>query len=867
MCVALSMALYAALPTTQAQTAAATESVRQYDIPAGTLSTALGAWGAQSDRQLVFAPDLVAGKRSRGVSGRYGAERALTQVLAGTGLTWERVNGQTYTLKRPPPANANQRRTPKPKAPTSTAAQKIAELSTVSVTGTRIRGGTTASPTITIGAQRIRNEGFGDLGQVIRSIPQNFKGGQNPEVPTGNLGLGLINQNDTGGSGLNLRGLGPDATLTLLNGKRLAYSGFLQAIDVSMIPVEAVDRIEVVPDGASAIYGSDAVGGVGNVILKHDYEGVTLGTRYGAASNGGLASREYAVTAGTTWSNGGLLAAYTKASNTPINADERAYTRYMPNPTTVYPSIRSRTGLISVHQSLGDIAEAHLDALASTRRQVSSYFLNTLPEYYVSTPDTKTTWISPGIQFYLAKDWTLSVGATWGKDKYVFRQALKAIPTGVSTPLYDYCFCNDLRTYEVDAEGSLFPLPGGDARLAVGVGYRSNEFRQVVALGSGMRDVQGSENNRFAYVEVGLPLIGSGSDITGVRRLEITGAARTEEYNSFGHIVTPQFGIIYGPSEDFSLKGSWGKSFKAPTLYQKSSAVTALLYPATRFGAAGYPANATAIYLTGGNRNLKPERARTWTASLEFHPEALPNLQVELTRFDIDYTNRVLSPITNPIQGLSNQAYAPFVEHSPTAESQEQVLGDADSFLNVAGVAYDPGNVVAILHNQSTNVSRQRIKGIDLSGTYQFDFDAGRLNVRGSASWLDSSQKVGSGQGDIELAGTLFNPAKITSRFGAIWSRGGFTASAFANYTSGVRDMVNKENGGSFTTFDMTLRYVTGKDGGAFSGVEVALSAQNLFDRDPPFYTPASRIYMEPYDPTNYSAIGRFLNLSVSKHW
>ena len=68
------------------------------------------------------------------------------------------------------------------------------------------------------------------------------------------------------------------------------------AIDVGAIPVEAVDRVEVVTDGASAIYGSDAVGGVGNVILKRDFEGVQVGARYGRATDGGLATREYTVT-------------------------------------------------------------------------------------------------------------------------------------------------------------------------------------------------------------------------------------------------------------------------------------------------------------------------------------------------------------------------------------------------------------------------------------------------------------------------------------------------------------------------------------------------------------------------------------------
>src|SRR6185437_11837426 len=103
------------------------ESIRQYDIPAGPLSSALGAWGAQSDRQVVFAPDLVAGKQTGGASGQYGAEEALTQVLAGTGLTWKRVSGQTYALEKAPPQqspHAGKKPVSKSRASSSAAAQK-----------------------------------------------------------------------------------------------------------------------------------------------------------------------------------------------------------------------------------------------------------------------------------------------------------------------------------------------------------------------------------------------------------------------------------------------------------------------------------------------------------------------------------------------------------------------------------------------------------------------------------------------------------------------------------------------------------------------------------------------------------------------
>src|SRR5690606_8001658 len=106
-------------------------------------------------------------------------------------------------------------------------------------------------------------------------------------------GSGSNNQNITGGSALNLRGLGVDATLTLLNGRRLSYGGFAQAVDLSIIPVAAVSRIEILTDGASALYGTDAVAGVANVILNRDFEGVNAATRYGFATDGGGNERQF----------------------------------------------------------------------------------------------------------------------------------------------------------------------------------------------------------------------------------------------------------------------------------------------------------------------------------------------------------------------------------------------------------------------------------------------------------------------------------------------------------------------------------------------------------------------------------------------
>ncbi|TAA23380.1 TonB-dependent receptor [Pseudoxanthomonas winnipegensis] len=733
--------------------------------------------------------------------------------------------------------------------------QSAVQLDTVQVTGTRIKGGTTPSPVITLDSTRIHEEGFTDLGEVIRSVPQNFGGGQNPGVAVGAAAGGPANQNITGGSSLNLRGLGPDASLTLLNGRRLAYSGFAQAVDLSAIPLEAVDRLEIVPDGASAVYGSDAVGGVANVILKRDFDGITVGGRYGGATGGGLATREATATAGTTWASGGLIAAWKQASNDPIRSDQRGYARTMLRPSTLWPDGELRSGILSLHQDLGETAELQLDGLRSARETRTSQSYGSV--YYPYRAKTHTTLVAPSLRWRLGDDWSLHLGVALGKDKTEFGQPAVLASTGHALSSGTGAYSNASHSYELGVEGAILALPAGDARLAAGVGYRSNDF-----LYRGYAD--GAQASRFAYAEVGVPLVDAAQGIRGIERLELSGAVRSED-GDYGRVNTPKLGMIYAPSGSLTFKAAWGKSFKAPTLMQRFSGQTGIYYPASTFGATGLPADATALWLSGGNRNLRPERARTRSASLAFHPVALPGLEAELTWFDIDYTQRILQPITS-YDVFNNPLYADFVVSAPSAAEQSAALAGVSDFYNYVGSPYDPGKVAAIIDGRYVNASQQRIKGVDLSGSYRFEAGRGHLAIRGSASWLDSTQSIAADQAPVELAGTLFHPARISARLGLVWDQDGLTASLFGNYKEGVKDTTRDTEGASFTTMDAILRYQTGAGSQPWSGLALELSGQNLLDRAPPSYLAPSSSYA-PYDSTNYSAVGRFLSVSVSKHW
>lgn len=846
-----------------------TVAPQTYSIQAGSLENALNQLSRQSRVQIVFPPEVVAGKQAVALSGILTWRQALERLLQGSGLEYGQVDDSTVVIKRAEGSAASNTRATTPVAPSAGREDAPITDSTrrVAVTGSRIRDGAMPSPIITIDAGQIAEEGFTDLGEVIRSIPQSFAGGQNPGVLMGNVtGGGLQNQNVTGGSGLNLRGLGPDASLTLLNGRRMSYGGFVQAVDISAIPVEAVERIEIIADGASAIYGSDAVGGVGNVILRHDFEGVALGARYGAASDGGLMTREYSGTVGATWESGSLIATYKDASTDPIYARQRGYTNHLPEPTAIYPGSDLRSHLLSVRQSYGDHVEFRLDALRTEREQLYYYYFNSPNIYNKLTPETTSTFMSPSLEFFLSNDWTLSLGGAWGEDEH--RDLTQRLDASSSTLVQNSrrCFCNRSRAYEIGAEGPLFRMSGGEARFAIGTGYRTNEYFQS-DLTTGVRSIQGDEATHFAYAELNIPIIGVKPGGSNWERLVTTAALRREDYDSFGSVTTPKIGVIWRPSGNFTLKSSWGKSFKAPTLHQRFSTSWAQVVLPASFGGSGYAPDETVVAIGGGNPDLKPERAETWSASIAFHPEYIPGLEAELTSFYIDYSDRAVQPIGSYPESLRDPIYAEYVVYSPSPEMVVADVAATNVFIDTAGGIYDPDKVFAIVYAKFVNATRQKIKGIDLSGSYRFQLGRGQLTIRGASSWLDSTQQTAGMPIAYNLAGTLHNPARLNGRIGAVWNQGGFSSAAFANYASGVRSRSDGVKSASFTTFDATLRYDTRDRGDAWSGLQFALTANNLLNRSPPLYMPAAADYVAPYDSTNYSAIGRYLSLSVSKHW
>ncbi len=170
------------------------------------------------------------------------------------------------------------------------------EIEEVVVTGSRLQRtpGEIAGNLIVLDEDFIRSTGEVTLERVLRQLPQN----SNPTQERFGSGLNTAT-NFAGASTVNLRGLGSESTLVLIDGKRIGHSGLLGGVsDVSQIPLALVERIEVLLDGASAIYGSDAVGGVINIITRKDYQGLELSLNYNWPSEEGFDEIQGSVSGG-----------------------------------------------------------------------------------------------------------------------------------------------------------------------------------------------------------------------------------------------------------------------------------------------------------------------------------------------------------------------------------------------------------------------------------------------------------------------------------------------------------------------------------------------------------------------------------------
>lgn len=293
---------------------AAAAQTRRYDLdlPSEPLGQALADVARVTGQQLIFSPSLVKGRLSPAVKGRFEAGAGLTVVLQGSGLAWRRTASGGVTIVRAEDT------------PAATAPEAALSVSAVTVVGSRLaQTDEGPSPVTVIDRARIEAIGVNSVADVLKFLPQQPY----------SFGEGF---NVGGERYVQLRGLAAGTTLVLINGRRTvpgAGSISRSVFDLNTIPLPAVERIEVLADSASAIYGADAVGGVVNIVLKSEIPHPQIDLYRGWA-DGGADETRFTFSAGgeTPRAKGALVLDYFKrdplfgsARDLAANADYRRF--------------------------------------------------------------------------------------------------------------------------------------------------------------------------------------------------------------------------------------------------------------------------------------------------------------------------------------------------------------------------------------------------------------------------------------------------------------------------------------------------------------------------------------------------------------
>ncbi len=857
------------------------ESVR-FNIAAQSLDTALLRFSEQAGIQVLATAQDVADKKTTGVRGEYTAEKALLALLKGSGLAYRRISDRAVTIdaqavegasglngaaKLPLQvaqveldgvATAEQDETEREQSarnkPTGSPRQ-----SEIVVTGTHLRGvRNDALPVISISREEIRETGLATLPEVIQRLPQNFRA------------FDFL----TGSSHVDLRGLGTNYTLVLINGRRTAQSNdnVSDGVDLSMIPLEAVDRIEVLTDGAGATYGSDAIGGVVNVILRKDFTGLQTSLRYGTVTEGSFDIRRASQSAGMAWSGGNALLTYVYEEQGALGGDEREVSRDFP--IEMVSAHRQHGASASVNHALSGTWELFGDARFGQRDSTRN--VTGLPDSPYVT-ESLDYGLTVGSRFSLGSTWELEVSASASRSEPQYSIAFA--PTYLSATELE----GKTGIYEATASGEAFVMPGGVARLSVGAQYLETDYvsRNLVngmVLGTNelVRDTPAF------YAELFVPLVGAGNSRSGVQRLELTVAGRYDDYDVVSGATNPKVSVLWSPMPGLNFRANWGTGFKAPSLLATGQ-VGVLSQPILQGGVPD-PQSGTgtsiALRRFGVVPSLGPEESTNLSFGVDIRPAALEGLRLSLTYSDIDLTDKIGLPA---ISLLEEASYASVVMRRPPAGDTAgnaafdalitQYIADAGGVVRYSGgtsAATPLSSVGAIFDSRTRNLAGVRSRNLDLLFDYQWSNSMGRFSADANIAYLlEQSEQVTPTAPAADDIDVYSRPVDWRLRGHLGWARGRWATNGYLNYSDGYRDNRPGLQGpiGSWTTVDFSVRCDLGEaDSGWLDGLSLALNATNLFDRQPPSTAPGYPGDVT-FDVANADPLGRFVSVEVTKAW
>ncbi len=698
-------------------------------------------------------------------------------------------------------------------------------LDTLIVTGTRVADRTVAesqSPIDIITPETLEATGTTELATALaRALPSlNFP---RPAIADGTSGVRPAQ----------MRGLAPDQLLILVNGKRRHISALVNvngtigrgssSVDLNTIPISAIERVEVLRDGASAQYGSDAIAGVVNLVLKGSGSGGSITANYGQYSKGDGQQWQLSGDAGFGFAgDAGSVHLAAQAGHQDITNRAGAYQGTSPN-TGNFPGVGETTfkigdpevdaTAISANASLkvGDNTNLYATFMGSNRDINSFAFYRSknhggqgallaqvypngyVPEINQYSRDRSILFGAKGIS---GGGWNWDLSYNYGNNHLDFRtQNTINYALGANSPRSFYDGTLEYSQQVLNADFSK-PIAIGleyPATLSLGAEYRTETWTQGAGepdsyFGSGAQGFAGftprnaGSHDRHNYaVHAGLE-----ADVTD--KLSAGVAGRYEDYSDFGNQFSGKLSARYAVTEKAALRGTVSTGFRAPSLAQQHyQAVTTNINNGVASEAGTFPAAGAAAQALGADP-LQAENSRSVSLGLVLQPAERVYLTIDAYEISID-DRIVLSsniPLTGNVAaqallaglGITGVTSARYFNNAIDTRTQGvDVVGtwsvplQASTLNWTAGYSYNKTRVTRIAPNpaqlKALGANLERI-GRDERGRVEEGFPRDKLGI--NANWTMQRWDLNTGAtryGDFTTRNSS-NP-KLDQTYGAKW--------------------------------------------------------------------------------------------------
>lgn len=348
---------------------------------------------------------------------------------------------------------------------------------------------------------------------------------------------------------------------------------------------------------------------------------------------------------------------------------------------------------------------------------------------------------------------------------------------------------------------------------------------------------------------------------------------RTDRYSDVGSTSNPKFGLNWAPTDDLTVRGSYGTSFRAPGLTQIrgfSNGGKGGLYVQNYSDPTLNGANRVGVALSGANPDLKPETSKTKTLGFDWNLPVGDKSKLSMTWFDIDYDNQIVGYLSDLTILNREAAFAGtnVIQRNPSAALVQQLIAN----YPVSGVL--PSTWTLFVDGRNQNLSKSKSQGFDFQGST-------RVRTSGSGDFLFSAGgtvftkymvAATPGSAMVSQLNTIYNPLKYRARFSTLWANGPWQGNAVVNYTGSYDNTlatpVQRVDANATLDLRLAYSYESSAPIDLLKDTVLAVGVTNVTNKMPPYVNVAQGSNGGGgFDPTNASPLGRVVSLSLNKRF